>query len=133
MSEKNWIALKVSDGTEMDAYVAAPKLPNRTGKVVVVLQEIFGVNDHLEKVCHRVALHGYLAIAPDMYHRTVKRLNLGYDAAGVAEGRKHKDQVTREGILADVQAAIGAFAADKFWHVKKAGVVGFCHGGHMAF
>lgn len=133
MSESNWINLKASDGTSFDAYVAAPKGPNKTGRMIVVCQEIFGVNHHIQSVCHRIASRGYLAVAPDLYHRTVKRLELGYDAAGVAEGRKHKNQSSPAGWAADIRACIDHFAADKFWKVKNVGVVGFCHGGHVAF
>jgi carboxymethylenebutenolidase len=133
VSESNWINLKAFDGTTFDAYVAAPKGPNKTGRVIVVCQEIFGVNHHIQSVCHSVAAKGWCAVAPDLYHRTVKRLDLGYDAAGVAEGRKHKDASTPAGWAADITACIDRFSADQFWSAKVAGVVGFCHGGHVAF
>lgn len=133
MSDTDWISLKSRDGTTFDAYLAAPKGPNKTGRMIVVCQEIFGVNRHIQNVCHRVAAKGWLAVAPDLYHRTVKRLDLGYDAAGVAEGRKHKDASTPDGWAAYINACIDYFAADKFWQVKGVGVVGFCHGGHVAF
>jgi carboxymethylenebutenolidase len=133
MSESNWINLKISDGTEMGAFVAAPKGPNKTGRLIVVCQEIFGVNHHIQSVCHRVASKGYCTVAPDLYHRTVKRLDVGYDAEGVAEGRKHKDASKPTGWAADINACVEHFAADNFWHVKSVGVVGFCHGGHVAY
>ncbi|MBP9893398.1 MAG: dienelactone hydrolase family protein [Planctomycetes bacterium] len=133
MSDSNWINLKASDGTTCDAYVAAPKGPSKTGRLIVVCQEIFGVNRHIQSVCHRIAAKGWCAVAPDLYHRTVNRLELGYDAAAVAEGRKHKDASTPAGWAADINACIDYFAVDKFWRAKSVGVVGFCHGGHVAF
>ena len=61
------VQLNTSDG-KMDAYVAQPK-DGGSYPGIVVIQEAFGVNDHIKKVTDRIAAEGYVAIAPDIYHR----------------------------------------------------------------
>jgi carboxymethylenebutenolidase len=116
----------------MDAFVAFPK-SGGPYPGILVFQEIFGVNDHIRNVCGRIAAHGYVALAPDIFHRTAQRLELGYDAAAVAEGRKHKDATTREGLLRDARKALLTLQERKDVQPDKLGCVGFCFGGHVAF
>ena len=66
------VQLNTSDG-KMDAYVAQPK-DGGSYPGVVVIQEAFGVNDHMKKVTDRIAAEGYVAIAPDIFHREAERL-----------------------------------------------------------
>ena len=66
------IQLNTSDG-KMDAYVAQPK-ENGPHPGIVVIQEAFGVNDHIKKVTDRLAAEGYVAIAPDIFHREAERI-----------------------------------------------------------
>ncbi len=62
-----WISLDTADGP-MRVYVAHPAAS--PARAVVVLQEAFGVNDHIQDVTRRFADRGYLAVAPDLFHRT---------------------------------------------------------------
>ena len=68
-------------------YVARPEgeepLPG-----VIVYMEIFGINSHIRDVTERVAREGYVAIAPDYFHRTGPGIELAYDETGMAEGMK---------------------------------------------
>jgi carboxymethylenebutenolidase len=134
--ESHWQTLDVEepDATlaHMDAFVAFPK-EGGPYPGILVFQEIFGVNSHIRDVCARIAAHGYVALAPDIYHRTVQRLELGYDAAAVAEGRKHKDATTREGLLRDAHRALLTLQERKDVQPDRIGCVGFCFGGHVAF
>ena len=59
--------LKASDGHELGAYEAIPEGTQRGS--LVVLQEIFGVNSHVQEVCNRFAAEGYLSIAPAVFDR----------------------------------------------------------------
>jgi carboxymethylenebutenolidase len=132
----HWSTLHVprEDGADehMDAYFAFPA-EGGPYPGIVLFQEIFGVNDHIREVCRRIAEQGYVVVAPDIYHRTAQRLELGYEPEDVAKGREHKDKCTMDGLLADTRKAIQALhdRAD----VKSGGVgcVGFCFGGHVAF
>ena len=71
-----FIQLKAKDGFEFPAYVAEPAGKPRAG--VVVLQEIFGVNSHIQSVADGYAAEGYLAVAPATFHRVKPDVNLGY-------------------------------------------------------
>src|SRR5512134_3536643 len=66
------VQLNTSDG-KMEAYLAQPK-GGGAFPGVVVIQEAFGVNDHIKKVTERIAAEGYVAIAPDIFHRETERL-----------------------------------------------------------
>src|SRR5690606_13444276 len=95
---------------------------------VVVVQEVFGVTPHIEDVCERLAGVGWLAVAPHLYHRTGDPV-VPHDQ--IAEGRRHAGQLTAEGILADIDAALGYIEGAGFPR-DTAGVVGFCMGGTIA-
>jgi carboxymethylenebutenolidase len=95
---------------------------------VVVVQEIFGVNSHIRRVAEQYAAEGYLAIAPAMFDRLQKGVDLDYDAAGLQAGIDLMMRVTNEGAIADVNAAIGAVA-----HAGRVGMVGYCWGGRITY
>lgn len=95
---------------------------------IVVVQEAFGVNDHIEDVCRRFAGEGWLAVAPHLFHRTGDP-KLGY--GDLSEVMPHMQALTAEGILADIDAATSRVAASGF-PVSGQGVVGFCMGGTVA-
>ena len=82
----NWTELESGDGHRYAAWVAEPAGTPRGGLVVV--QEIFGVNAHIRGVAERHAAEGYLAIAPCLFDRVERGVELGYDDAGVARGRE---------------------------------------------
>jgi carboxymethylenebutenolidase len=95
---------------------------------VVVIQEIFGVNDHIEDIGRRLADAGWLAVAPHLFHRTGDP-SLGY--TDMEEGRAHAGKMTTEGVLEDVDAAI-ARIADAGIPASRTGIIGFCMGGTIA-
>jgi carboxymethylenebutenolidase len=106
--------------------------PGRRGPAaaaVLVLPEVFGVNDWVRRVAGRLAEEGYDALALPLYARTAPELDLPYDEASLAEGRRHKECTTAPQILADVAAA-----ADWLRQAgpRPLGCVGFCFGGHAA-
>ena len=90
---------------------------------VVVVQEAFGVNDHIEDVCRRLAADGWLAVAPHLFHRSGDP-TFGYGDLSAA--MSHMQQLTADGILDDVDAALGRMAG------MPTGIVGFCMGGTVA-
>jgi carboxymethylenebutenolidase len=95
---------------------------------VVVIQEIFGVNDHIEDICRRLADAAWLAVAPHLFHRTGDP-SLGY--TDMDEGRAHAGKMTAEGVLEDVDAAI-ARIAEAGIPASRTGIIGFCMGGTIA-
>jgi carboxymethylenebutenolidase len=117
------IQLEAADGFNSDAYLAEP-----AGKVignVVVIQEIFGVNAHIREVCDDYAIEGYRALAPAIFDRAEKNVELGYDADGMTKGVEFaRKKLDMPKTLLDVQAAIS--------YLKEKGpvaMVGYCFGG----
>ena len=118
--------LKAEDGHSFPGYVARPSGKPRGG--VVVIQEIFGVNAHLKQVADGFAKDGYLAVAPDMFHRVVQGVDLGYTQEEVTKGREIAMKAAGENLLKDAEAA-RAFAAS----AGKVGIVGYCMGGSVVW
>ena len=81
-------------GARMGAYLARPKdAAPRPG--VIVWMEIFGVNAHIRDVTERVAREGYLALAPDFFHRSFPGLDVGYDEKGMEVGHEGPHRARR--------------------------------------
>lgn len=118
-------------GETMNAYLALPE-GDGPAPAVIVWMEIFGVNDHIRDVTRRVAAEGYVALAPDFFHRTGPGLNLGYDDPGFEEGFKHLNQLVADQMVADAQDAV-AYLRGRADTTDKVGAMGFCIGGHMTY
>jgi carboxymethylenebutenolidase len=117
------IRLKAADGHELDAYVAEPQGKPKGG--VVVVQEIFGVTNHVKAIADKYAAEGFKAVAPAMFDRIKRGITLGYTE--IQQGIAYVQQLQWPNTLADLEAA----AAE----VRPAGgaaVVGFCWGGTVA-
>jgi carboxymethylenebutenolidase len=129
---KKWIDIDVN-GSPMQAYLVKPE-GEGPWPAVIVLMEIFGVNRHIRSVTERIAAEGYVAIAPNYYHRTTANLELEYTERDVVTGRKHKEETTREGLLVDLRAVVQLLQECQDVAPKdKIGCVGFCFGGHVAY
>jgi carboxymethylenebutenolidase len=116
----------VPDMSETPLSVHAPTTPPKGG--VIVVQEAFGVNEHIEDICRRFAAEGYLAVAPHLFHRTGDP-KLGYvDMAPVME---HMGKLHAAEVMDDIDAALAHLAAAGI-PLSKTGVVGFCMGGTVA-
>ena len=120
------LQLLAADGHELSAYVVKPE--GRPRGAVVVVQEIFGVNSHIRRVAEQYAAEGYVAIAPAMFDRLQRRVDLGYDAAGLQAGIDLMMRAANEGAIADLNAAIDAVA-----HAGRVGMVGYCWGGRVTY
>jgi carboxymethylenebutenolidase len=122
------IRLRAADGHELGAYRAEPATSPRGG--VVVLQEIFGVNDHIREVCDGFARDGYLAIAPALYDRSSRRdCRLGYAGGDIAIGRKLREEFSWDDSTRDVDAAAAPLRALGL----KIATVGYCWGGSISY
>ncbi len=116
------IELTAADGHKLSAYRAEPSGKPRGG--LVVIQEIFGVNSHVKQVADGYAADGYLAIAPALFDRVQKNVDLGYTPDDIAKGREIRGKVTNDMALKDAEAAIKAASG-----AGKVGIVGYCWGG----
>ncbi|MEI6360485.1 MAG: dienelactone hydrolase family protein [Synechococcus sp. ELA619] len=99
---------------------------------VIVLPEVFGVNDWVRSVADRLAAAGYAALALNTMARTAPDLELRYDAAGLELGRQHRDAVTAAGFLDDLAASVAWIRDQPDLAGLPIGCVGFCFGGHLA-
>ena len=118
--------LMARDGHQFQAYLAAPPGTARGG--VVVIQEIFGVNRHIRAVTDGFAADGYTAIAPCMFDRIRRGIELGYSAAEVDEGRGYMQQLKPDQTLTDLAAAIAVVK-----HAGRVATVGYCWGGAQSY
>jgi len=118
--------LTASDGFTLASYLARPAGAPRGA--LVVIQEIFGVNSHIRSVCDGYAADGYVAIAPALFDRVQRDVELGYDDADVARGRDIRGRVDTSQALFDVDAARRAVASH-----GRVGVVGYCWGGYLSW
>ena len=123
------ITLNVSDETSMQAYAARPKEAPTKG--IVVLQEVFGITPFIKRVEERFARQGYLAVAPEIFHRTAPPgTTIAYtDYASVAPHREH---LTDADQLADITACFDWLVAQGV-PKDKIVVLGFCAGGRNSF
>jgi carboxymethylenebutenolidase len=122
------VQLNTSDG-KMEAYLAQPK-NNGAYPGIVVIQEAFGVNDHIKKVTERIAADGYVAIAPDIFHRESERI-ISYSDMGKAIATMQR--VVDAKAMEDVGAAIAHLKAQSNVKAGSIGVTGFCMGGRLTY
>ena len=118
------ITLKAADGHQFSAYFCEPEGEPRGA--IIVVQEIFGVNQHIRDVTERYASVGYQSIAPALYDRYEKGFETGYELIDVEKGRRYKEMANRniKGIISDLSAT-KEFVND----VGSVGITGFCWGG----
>jgi len=120
------VTLTASDGHSLDAYTAEPSGKSKGG--LVIIQEIFGVNNHVRHLVDEFAGKGYTAIAPALFDRVEKGLEIAYDEDGFAKGRASRGALNDDMILADVDAA-----AKQVSGAGKVGLIGYCFGGYVAW
>ncbi|GLH68869.1 carboxymethylenebutenolidase [Geothrix rubra] len=118
--------LRVPDGSEMALFAARPERAGAPG--LLVFQEAFGVNRHIQALCEAFAREGWLAAAPELYHRTAPGFEARYD--DIASARPHMQAMTDGGIRADQQAASDWLRGQG---CPAVGAIGYCMGGRMAF
>ena len=120
------IKLTASDGHKLDAYVAQPAGKPRGG--LVVIQEIFGVNQHMRKVADGFAADGYLCVTPALFDRVKPGIELGYGPDDIPAGRDTRQKLALDDVLKDLKVAAETAGA-----AGRVGVVGYCWGGSLAF
>ena len=106
-------------------------LDAKPSRAVIVIQEAFGVNEHIRDVTERFGREGFAAIAPELYHRTAPGKEFPYtDFPAV---RQHMSAMTREQTDADLQATFEWLQSQTFVKANEISAVGYCMGGRVAF
>ncbi len=124
-----WVDLTAEDGHALSAYVARPDTEPVAGLVVV--QEIFGVNQHIRSVAEGWARDGFLTVAPALFDRIERGVELGYEGEDAKRASSFfLPKLSMEKSLLDVSAALD-YAADQTG--KNVGVIGYCYGGSLAW
>ena len=123
-----WVDINV-DGQNMEGYLTQPTDSDRH-PAVVVIQEIWGVNSHIQYVTDRLPTLGYIGLAPAMFHREGPMTIGLHEEMDTAVGWMRN--CTDAEIVADVQAAVDYLKAQPFVQPDKIGIVGFCYGGRVS-
>ena len=118
---------QMDDGVSLRVYRADPQGTPRAG--IVIMHEGFGMNDHIRAMCERYAAEGYLALAPALYDRIEKGVEVpGYSDEDQAKGRKLRQGVEWDRSVEDMRAV-----AELAREAGRVGVVGYCWGGSFAW
>src|SRR5208283_904943 len=125
------VELSVADGTRMAAYTARPYEPG-PHPGLLLFQEAFGVNHHIRSVCDRFAAEGYVAIAPEMFHRTAPA---GFEGSytDFAAVLPHYQAVTTETAEMDIRSGHEWLRSNAQVKPNEISSVGFCMGGRTSF
>ena len=126
MSE--WVKVKSQDGFELDAYVAKPD--GEPIGALVVIQEIFGVNEHIQSVCDGYAKDGFYVLSPATFDRVEKGLHLDYSPESWKRAIDAMNKLDKEKAVEDIGATI-EYAREATG--KKVATVGFCLGGLLSW
>ena len=126
MSMGAYTTIMSRDGHEFQAWLTAA--PGRPRGAVVVIQEIFGVNANIRGVTDDFAAQGYTAIAPCLFDRVRRGIELQYTPENVQEGSGYLKQLKPENTLRDVAAAVAVVRSS-----GRVATVGYCFGGAMSY
>jgi carboxymethylenebutenolidase len=131
MTAGEYIKIKTKkEAEEFSGYLCLP--PTGKGPGLLLIQEIFGVNSHIRDVAQLYAAEGFVVLAPDLFWRTEKGVELSYDGPGFAKGLELYGKLNMNQALADLSDAIDTLRALPSV-TGNVGAVGYCLGGHIAY
>ena len=124
-----WIDIQADDG-QFQAYLALPR--GGKGPGIVLLQEIFGVNEHVRNVADQYAADGYMVLAPDLFWRSAPRIELGYEGEDLQSAYTLMQACDVALAQSDITATTRALRALPGVGSKIA-ALGYCFGGRLAY
>jgi carboxymethylenebutenolidase len=124
-----FIEVTAHDGGRFSAYLATP--PQGSGPGLVLLQEIFGINDYMKSMADRYAQEGYVVLVPDLFWRMKPGVVLGYTAEDFTEALGYNARFDVPLGIEDIAATVAALRALPM-HAGKVGTIGYCLGGRLA-
>ncbi len=130
MSPTEWISVDAADGGRYGALLALP--PGGRGPGLLLLQEIFGVNEHIRAVAQQYALDGFVVLAPDVFWRDAPRVELGYEGADRERALALMKAARPAQLAADLRTSVAALRARPELQ-GAVGAIGYCMGGRLAF
>lgn len=123
-----FIHCKAVDLHTLDVYLAEPDTPAKAG--LIIIQEAFGVNHHIQSLCDAYAKEGYRVAAPALYDRIQKNVQLDYTRADLEHGMGLMNQLDFSKIFLDIEAVMNFLRSTD---VEKIGMMGFCFGGTVTW
>jgi carboxymethylenebutenolidase len=126
----SWTTITGHAGS-FDAYLALP--PAGRGPGLVLLQEIFGVNQHIRTVAEQYALDGFVVLAPDVFWQQQRRLDIGYTPDDIQRGRALAMAADRSALQRDLADAVKHLRARPEVQGRGIGAFGYCLGGRLAY
>jgi carboxymethylenebutenolidase len=129
-TNSSWIDISTDDGS-FGAYLSLPRGGHGPG--IVLIQEIFGVNQHIRNVADQYAADGYVVLAPDMFWREAPRVELGYDDAGWKRAVELMQANDFAKAQTDIAATVRALRAMPATSGEKIAALGFCYGGRLSY
>jgi len=126
-----WTSVPAAGGASFDAYLALP--PAGSGPGLVLFQEIFGVNPHIRTLAEQYALDGFVVLAPDVFWRQQRRVELGYEGAERQRGIELATALNAAQVAVDLVASVAALRARPEVHGARVGAIGYCMGGRLAY
>jgi carboxymethylenebutenolidase len=134
-----WENLRFGEGEsgyqdqDMATYVSFPTGTGGPYPAIIVIQEAFGVNHHIQKVCDQFAKEGYVAYAPALFHRSHPNPMLGYGENEAAVRGRYMGALNDEEIVHDINVTIDYIHRNPRTQGQRIGIVGFCVGGRIAY
>jgi carboxymethylenebutenolidase len=127
-----WISVPAAHGSadHFDAYLCCP--PAGQGPGLLLLQEIFGVNEHIRSVAEQYALAGFTVLVPDLFWRQARRIELGYGGEERERALALMRTLRPDEVVADMKASLAMLKA-RPEHKGKVGAIGYCMGGRLAY
>lgn len=129
-----WINIKANDGGSFKAYLSPPPglAQGRKGPGIVLLQEIWGVNQHIRAVADQYAMDGYTVLAPDVFWRIEPGVDLTYDKEGSEKAFSLMKKMDFKAVTQDLIATVKTLRELPAGNGRVA-TVGFCMGGYLSY
>jgi len=124
--EDNKIIIKAADDKDIPVYLYEPSIAKKGA--IVLIQEIFGVNNHIKSIGEKFASEGYLVWIPEIYHRIGGNINLKYSNKDIILGKKYKEEAGWELTTMDIISCIANLKVD-----HNVATIGFCFGGSLSW
>jgi carboxymethylenebutenolidase len=118
------IELTSADGHKFQAYATGDA---KSPRALVVVQEIFGVNQHMRDVSDRLAKSGYYVISPAIFDRAERNVELDYTAEGVKKGLELRAEIAESDVMMDIEATAAKLSP------RPTGIIGYCWGGTISW
>jgi carboxymethylenebutenolidase len=118
------IELTASDGHKFQAYAAGDE---KSGRALVIVQEIFGVNQHMREVADHLAGFGYYVLSPAVFDRAERNVELDYTPDGIKKGLELRAAIEEDAVMRDIEATAAKLSP------RPTGIIGYCWGGTIAW